>query len=105
MKTTFKTAIFLTALAIFLLLGGEYFPGRNGLVVAIIVAALMNIISYFYSDRIALGLHRARRVTTGQLLQLYRTVERLTRRAGETHQYSSARHLNAGELKIEFRRI
>jgi heat shock protein HtpX len=50
------------------------------LVVAIIVAALMNIISYFYSDRIALALYRTRRVTSGLLPQLYRTVERLAQR-------------------------
>jgi len=81
MKTTFQTTPFLTPLPIFLLLVGEYSRGHNGLVVAIIVAALMNIISYFYS-RIALALYRTRRVTSGHLTQLYRTVERLTRRAG-----------------------
>jgi len=82
MKNTFKTTLLLTALTVFLVVAGGYFGGRNGLLVAIIVAALMNFFAYFYSDRIALALYRAQPLKPGQLPQLHRTVERLAERAG-----------------------
>ena len=82
MKNTFQTALLLTALAVFLLLAGGYIGGRNGLLVTIIVAVLMNFVSYFYSDRIALALYRVQPLTPGQLPHLHRTVERLAQRAG-----------------------
>jgi heat shock protein HtpX len=82
MKNSFKTTLLLTALTVFLLLAGGYIGGRNGLLVAIIVAALMNFLSYFYSDRIALALYRARPLTPGQLPHLQHTVKRLAQSAG-----------------------
>jgi Peptidase family M48 len=82
MKNTFKTTRRLTALTVFLLLAGDYVGGRNGLLVAIIVAAVMNFVSYFYSDKIALALYRAKPLAPGQLPHLHHTVERLAQRAG-----------------------
>jgi len=81
MTNTFKTTLLLTALTVFLLLVGGFVGGRNGLLVAVILAALMNFVSYFYSDRIALALYRAQRLAPGQLPQLQRTVEKLAHRA------------------------
>lgn len=82
MTNTFKTTLLLTALTIFLLLAGGFVGGRSGLLVAIVLAALMNFVSYFYSDRMALAIYRARRLAPGQLPQLQRTVENLALRAG-----------------------
>ena len=82
MKNTFKTTLLLTALTVCLLLAGGYVGGRNGLLVAIIVAALINFVSYFYSDKIVLALYRARPLAPGQLPHLHHTVERLAQRAG-----------------------
>ena len=82
MNNTFKTTLLLTALTVFLLLAGQYFGGRNGLLVAITVAVAMNFISYFYSDKIALALYRAKPVKREQLPRVYGAVERLTQRAG-----------------------
>src|SRR5437867_3195127 len=82
MGNTFKTALLLTALTLFLLLLGEYFGGRNGLIMALVFAGLMNFVSYFFSDKIALAMYRARPVSREELPRVYSVVERLTQRVG-----------------------
>jgi heat shock protein HtpX len=79
---TFKTALLMTALTLFLLFLGEHFGGRDGLVLAFIFAAGMNFFSYFYSDKLALAMYRAQPVTREELPRVYQVVERLTQRAG-----------------------
>jgi heat shock protein HtpX len=79
---TLKTAFLLTALTLFLLLIGEYFGGRSGMIIALVVAGVMNFVSYFFSDKIALAMYRAQPVTRDQAPRLYSIVERLTQRTG-----------------------
>jgi heat shock protein HtpX len=78
----FKTAFLLTVLTLILVLAGEYFGGTDGAWIAFAIAAIMNFISYFYSDKLALRMYRAQPVTREQLPRLYAVVERLTGRAG-----------------------
>ncbi|MGE5206890.1 MAG: zinc metalloprotease HtpX [Chlamydiota bacterium] len=82
MGNTFKTALLLTALTIFLLLIGQYFGGQNGLILALGFAVLMNFVSYFYSDKISLAMYRAKPVTRDELPRVYAVVERLTQKIG-----------------------
>ena len=82
MGNMFKTAFLLTALTLLLLLLGQVFGGRNGMILALAVAAVMNFISYFYSDKIALAMYRARPVTREELPRAYSIVERLTQKVG-----------------------
>jgi heat shock protein HtpX len=82
MGNTFKTAFLLTALTLFLLFVGEHFGGQNGMILALIFAALMNFVSYFFSDKIALAMYRAQPVTRDELPRVYSIVEQLTQRAG-----------------------
>lgn len=79
---TLKTALLLTALTLFLVLIGEYFGGRNGMVLALVFAGIMNFVSYFFSDKIALAMYRAQPVTREQAPRVYGIVERLTQRIG-----------------------
>jgi heat shock protein HtpX len=79
---TLKTAFLLTALTLILVLAGEYFGGRDGMVLAFIIAAGINFFSYFYSDKIALRMYRAQPVTREQLPRAYAVVERMTQRIG-----------------------
>ena len=79
---TFKTAFLLTALTLFLIFIGAYFDGRNGMVIAFIVAVGMNFFSYFYSDKLALSMYRAQPVTREQLPRVYQIVERILPRMG-----------------------
>src|SRR5512135_1839394 len=82
MGNTFKTALLLTALTIFLLFIGEYFAGQNGLILGLAFAVVMNFVSYFYSDKISLAMYRAKPVTREQLPRVYAVVERLTQKIG-----------------------
>lgn len=77
-----KTTFLLTVLTILLILAGEYFGGSTGAWVALAIAASMNFVSYFYSDKIALAMYRAQPVTREQLPRAYEVVERLTQRVG-----------------------
>lgn len=72
-----KTAFLLGLMTALALVIGEYLGGRNGLVYAFIFAAVMNFISYFFSDKIALSMYRAQPVTREQLPRVYSVVERL----------------------------
>jgi len=76
-----KTTILLSVLTVLLILAGEYFGGRNGALIAFAVAAATNFFSYFYSDKIALAVYRAKPVTREELPRAYEVVERLTGRA------------------------
>src|SRR5256712_968117 len=82
MGNTFKTAFLLTALTLLLMAIGRAFGGKNGMLLALVFAAVMNFISYFFSDKIALAMYRARPVTREELPRAYETVERLTQRIG-----------------------
>lgn len=82
MGNTFKTALLLTALTLLLMFFGQYFGGQNGMLLALVFAAVMNFVSYFFSDRIALAMYRAQPVTREELPRAYAAVERLTQKIG-----------------------
>jgi heat shock protein HtpX len=82
MGNTFKTAFLLTLLTLLLMFIGRAFGGQNGMLLALGLAAVMNFISYFYSDKIALAMYRAQPVTREQLPRAYEAVERLTQKIG-----------------------
>src|ERR1700692_3951766 len=82
MGNTFKTAFLLTALTLLLMFIGRAFGGQNGMFLALAFAAVMNFVSYFYSDKIALAMYRAQPVTREELPRAYAAVERLTQKIG-----------------------
>ena len=82
MGNMFKTAFLLTAMTLLLMFFGRYFGGQNGMFLALAFAAVMNFVSYFYSDKIALAAYRAQPVTREQLPRAYAAVERLTQKIG-----------------------
>ena len=51
---TFKTAFLLTALTLLLMSIGAAFGGRGGMTLALGAAIVLNGVSYFFSDKIAL---------------------------------------------------
>ena len=79
MANGIKTALLLGLLSAVLLAIGELLGGANGLVIAFLFAAVMNFVSYWFSDKIVLRMYRAQPV--GPEHPLYRIVERLTVRA------------------------
>ena len=82
MGNTFKTAFLLTLLTLLLMFIGRAFGGQNGMILALVFAAVMNFISYFYSDKIALAMYRAQPVSREELPRVYQVVERLTQKIG-----------------------
>jgi heat shock protein HtpX len=82
MGNTFKTAFLLTLLTLLLLFIGRAFGGQNGMIIALVLAAVMNFVSYFYSDKIALAMYRAQPVSREELPRVYQVVERLTQKIG-----------------------
>jgi len=82
MGNTFKTAFLLTLLTLLLMVIGRAFGGQNGMLLALAFAAVMNFVSYFYSDKIALRMYRAQPVSREELPRAYAAVERLTQKIG-----------------------
>src|SRR5947207_4055173 len=82
MGNALKTTLLLGALIGFLLVIGQYFGGQNGMIIALIFAAVMNFVSYFFSDKIALAMYRAQPVSREELPRAYQVLERLTQRIG-----------------------
>ena len=80
MPNGLKTALLLGALSGLLLLIGDMLGGANGMMFAFVLAAVMNLGSYWFSDKIVLRMYRAQPV--GPEHPLYRITERLAQRAG-----------------------
>jgi len=74
-----KTALLLGALSGMLLMIGDLLGGAQGLMVAFAFAAVMNLGSYWFSDKIVLRMYRAQEV--GPSHALYQMTERLARQA------------------------
>jgi heat shock protein HtpX len=75
-----KTVLLLGALSGLLLVIGEVVAGPDGLMIGLALAAVMNLGSYWFSDKIVLRMYRAQAV--GPDHQLYRITERLARQGG-----------------------
>jgi heat shock protein HtpX len=61
---------------------GRVFGGQNGMILAFVFATVMNFVSYFFSDKIALATYRAQPITREQLPRAFAAVERLTQKIG-----------------------
>lgn len=79
---TLKTAFLLTGLTLLLVLGGEALGGVRGMTFGLIIAVVMNGVSYFFSDKIALRSAQAQPVTRERAPRLYAVMERLAGKAG-----------------------
>lgn len=82
-----KTVIllgFMTALLIVICsyVGALFHFGRLGIIIGLVLAIVMNITSYFYSDKIALSSYGAKIVTKEEAPNLHRIVEELANSAG-----------------------
>ncbi len=72
-----RTGALLILLSVLLVLVGGALGGRGGMQIALLIAIVMNGISYFFSDKIALASSGAQPVTREQLPRLYQVMERL----------------------------
>jgi heat shock protein HtpX len=77
----FRTGILLILLSVLLVVAGGALAGPTGMKIALAFAIVMNAVSYFFSDKIALKTSGAQPVTREQLPRLYAVMERLAAKA------------------------
>jgi heat shock protein HtpX len=82
MSNTLKTTFLLGALTGLLMLFGQIFGGRAGMIFAFGFAVIMNFGSYWFSDKIVLALYRAKPVGESDDPELHSIVRNLATRAG-----------------------
>src|SRR5207249_11928660 len=77
MSNTLRTTLLLGLLTGLLLWVGQALGGAQGLVVALVFAAVMNLGSYWFSDRIVLRMYGAQELQPEQAPELYGIVREL----------------------------
>lgn len=82
MGNTFKTALLLTGLTLFMLFVGQLLGGQRGMIMALAFAAITNFVAYFFSDKIAIMSSGAKPITREQAPRVYQIVERLCAKTG-----------------------
>ncbi len=76
-----RTGFLLVLLSVLLVVAGGAIGGQSGLKIALGIAVVMNGISYFFSDKIALSSSGAQPVSREQVPRLYDVMERLSAKA------------------------
>lgn len=75
-----KTAILMAAMmGLFLVVGGQW--GTGGMTIALIMGGFMNVVAWFFSDKLAIAAMQAREVNPQAAPELYGMVQRLAQRA------------------------
>ncbi len=77
-----KTLFLLVTLSLVLVWAGAAFGGKQGMTIALIFAAGMNMFAYWFSDKIVLRMYGAHEVTEAQAPELFQMVRRLAQKAG-----------------------
>jgi len=77
-----RTGLLLIALTALFVWGGGALGGIQGAEVAFVMAFVMNMASYWFSDKIVLAMYRARPVSETEYPQLYQIVRSLTQQEG-----------------------
>src|SRR5258706_774197 len=81
MSNVLKTGLLLGVLTALLVLAGQAFAGERGMVIAFVFAAIMNFVSYWFSDKLVLAMYGAQPVDETQAPRLHAIVRRLATRA------------------------
>ena len=81
MGNQIRTTVLMALLTGLIVLIGQWMGGRQGMLIALMVAAGMNFFSYWFSDKIVLRMYRAKEVGPQDGPELYGMVKELCRRA------------------------
>ncbi len=79
---TLKTFLLMLGLTFLLMAIGNILGGRQGMVIALVFAGIMNFASYWFSDKIVLSMYRAKEIKEADNPELYSIVNNL---AGADH--------------------
>jgi len=82
MANQLKTVLLLGVLTGLFLAIGHLVAGKQGMIIAFVVALFMNFFSYFFSDKVALAMYGAREIMYEEAPWLHEMVEDLAKRAG-----------------------
>jgi len=77
----FKTFLLMLVLTALLIVVGSVIGGKNGAIYFFIFAALINFVTYWFSDKIVLRMYGAKQVTQGEAPELYQIVGELVNKA------------------------
>jgi heat shock protein HtpX len=79
---TLKSAMLLAVLSAILIWAGGAIGGKNGALIALIIAGVMNFVSYWWSDKIVLSMYGGKEVSQDDAPELYNTIHELAQNAG-----------------------
>jgi heat shock protein HtpX len=79
---TLKTTLLMTVLTVLFVLVGNWLGGQSGMMTAFAFAILMNVGTYWFSDKMVLRMYGAEELDRSQYGHIYRMTEELTKRAG-----------------------
>ncbi len=79
---TLKTMTLMVGLTLLLVWAGAAFGGRSGMTMALVFATMMNVFTYWFSDKIVLKMYRAQEVKESEAPELHSMVRRLIQKAG-----------------------
>ncbi|WP_027187426.1 zinc metalloprotease HtpX [Desulfovibrio cuneatus] len=82
MSSQIKTFMLLALLSGLMLLIGKAMGGSTGLAIALVIALVMNVGSYWFSDKIVLATYKAKELSPADAPMLHRMVEDLSHKAG-----------------------
>lgn len=77
-----KTLLLMSGLTVLVVLIGRSLGGQSGMMMALIMALVMNGGSYWFSDKIALSMTGAKPLLQQENIEIYTMVQRLTSNAG-----------------------
>jgi len=78
---TLKTFLLLGILTLFLIWVGGIIGGREGATFAFIISLIMNLGTYWFSDKLVLAMYRARPLSESEAPAIYRMVREITQQA------------------------
>ncbi len=76
-----KTGLLLAGLTALLLMIGMLLGGRVGLIIALILAVVMNFSAYWFSDKIVLSMYQAQEINPNDATGLFEIVDKLAKTA------------------------
>jgi heat shock protein HtpX len=77
-----RTTLLMALLTVLLVLAGGAIGGRSGMTFALVMAGVMNFVSYWFSDKIVLAMYGAKEVNEAEYPEFFGLVRQLAVQAG-----------------------
>jgi heat shock protein HtpX len=81
-SNTMKTTFLLALMTVLIILIGRMLGGQQGMVMAFVLAGVMNLGSYWFSDKIVLAMYRAQEISPQEQPGIHQMVAELAQNAG-----------------------